>query len=787
MVQDASADLDLEIPEILPVIPVQSMTVFPFVITPLSISRKRGLQAVEASLASHRLVVLVGQKPQSQEDPSDQELYEIGTVAMIMRILKLPDGQMRILVQGIRRGKLEYFTIDKPYREAKLVLLSDHQQEDPDLEEEALLRNVKALLERSASLGKPVSSEVLVIANGLESPGRLADLVASNTELKMTEAQAVLEELDVHKRLMLVNEFLSKETTLLEMQQQINSQARGEMDRTQRDFYLRQQLKVIQTELGEGNELQEEIAAYRARIEKLKMPEEASEEVEKQLRRLEHMHPDTAETGLIRSYLDWMTELPWGKCSEDCLDLKRARIVLEEDHFGLDKVKERILEFLAVRRLNPDMKNPILCFVGPPGVGKTSLGRSIARALNRKVVNLSLGGLRDEAEIRGHRKTYVGALPGRIIQGISQAGTMNPVFIMDEVDKIGQDYRGDPSAALLEVLDPEQNHRFRDHFLGVCFDLSRTMFILTANTTDTIHPAFRDRLEIIELGSYTLAEKTQIAMRYLLPRQIAEHGLDRKKLRLSKAVITVMIEQYTREAGLRNLDRWIATICRKVARKVAEGEYEACQVTKATLSDYLGAPKLFPDARLTRNQVGVAAGLAWTPSGGEIMFVESSTMKGNGNLLLTGQLGDVMKESAQLALTWIRSKSDVFRIPDEMFSKRDIHIHFPEGAIPKDGPSAGITVATALLSCLTQRKVRCDVAMTGELTLRGDVLPVGGLKEKILAAVRAGISHLIFPRLNQNDLKDFEGELPASLTLKPVKNISEVFSAALEDPHNISH
>lgn len=772
-------DRDLQIPEVLPVIPLREITVYPFIIFPLTLTAEASLNAVDVALSSHRMLVLLGQKDPDEEMPSDKDLYEVGTAVTIMRVLKLPDGRVRLLVQGLSRCKVEYFTMHDPYREAKIHVLTDIDKEKNKLEQEALLRNVKSLLERSASLGRPVSSEVLVISGGLENAGRLADLVASNTDLKSNEGQQVLETMDVFERLKLVHDMLTRETTLLEMQQQINSQARGEMDRSQRDYYLRQQLKVIQTELGEGNELQDEIEGYRKKLEKLEVPEEAREEVEKQLRRLENMHPDTAETGLIRTYLDWMTELPWGVFTRDNLDLKHGKKVLEKDHYGLEEIKERILEFLSVRKLNPKMKTPILCFVGPPGVGKTSLGQAIAKALDRKFVRISLGGLRDEAEIRGHRKTYVGALPGRIIQGISQAKSMNPVFMMDEVDKIGQDFRGDPSSALLEVLDPEQNNSFRDHYLGVPFDLSNVLFILTANTLDTLQPAFRDRLEVIEIGSYTLEEKLQIALRHLVPKQVVEHGLNKQRIGFSKAVLNRIVSSYTREAGLRRLERLIARVCRKVARKVAEGEDRLYRISPRTLVDYLGPAKIFPDHRLKKNQVGVVAGLAWTSVGGEVLFVETSMMEGKGRLNLTGQLGDVMKESAQIALSLIRSRSDKYQLDASLFQEKDLHIHFPEGATPKDGPSAGITVATALLSCLGTRPVRAEVAMTGELTLRGDVLPIGGLKEKILAAARAQIKTIIIPKLNENDLHDVPKTILEKLEIIVVSDVDEVFAKAL--------
>jgi len=773
-------DKDMQIPEILPVIPIRDVTVFPFIIFPLSIASEPSLTAVEAALSSHRMVALVGQKDPNEENPRDKGLYNVGVVASVMRMLKMPDGRMRILVQGVSRCKIEYFTSKDPFREAKLRVLNDLDRGMNRLKVEALMRHAKSQLERSASLGRAVPSEVLVIAGGMEDPGRLADLIASNVDLKPGEGQKILDQLDPYERLNFVNDILTREVALLEMQQQINSQARGEMDRSQRDYYLRQQLKVIQTELGEGNELQDEIEGYRKKMKDLELTEEASEEMEKQLRRLENMHPDTAETGLIRTYLDWMTDLPWGKRSKDDLDLTRAKRVLEKDHYGLQEVKERILEFLSVRKLNPNMKTPILCFVGPPGVGKTSLGQSISQAMRRKFVRISLGGLRDEAEIRGHRKTYVGALPGRIIQGVNQAKSMNPVFMMDEVDKIGQDFRGDPSAALLEVLDPEQNNAFRDHYLGVDFDLSQVLFILTANTLDTLQPAFRDRLEIIEIGSYTLEEKIQIAIKHLAPKQIREHGLDRTLISFPKSALVELITGYTREAGLRRMERLIAKVCRKVARQVAEGDRRLHKITAKNLSKRLGPRKIFPDHRLGKNQVGVVAGLAWTAAGGELLFVEASYMEGKGNLKLTGQLGEVMKESAQIALSLIHSRAEKYKVPAEMFSKKDLHVHFPEGATPKDGPSAGITVATALMSSLTGRKVRCDVGMTGELTLRGDVLPIGGLKEKALAAARAKIKTVLIPKLNESDLHDVPEEIRRDMTFITVSDIDEVFARALE-------
>ena len=644
------------------------------------------------------------------------------------------------------------------------------------------MRNVKAALEKSQNLGKPISPEVIVIANNMEEPGRLADLTASNLDLKVEGAQAILEALDPVERLRRVHELMTKELEVLTMQQEISSQAKGEMDRSQREFFLRQQLKAIQVELGEGNELAEEISQLRDKAQKAKMPKPVMEEAERQLKKLERMHPDAAETATLRNWLDWMVTLPWGRSTRDNLDLKEAQRILDEDHYGLEKVKERIVEYLAVRKLKEKTKGPLLCFVGPPGVGKTSLGKSIARALGRKFVRLSLGGVKDEAEIRGHRRTYVGSMPGRIVQGIHQAGANNPVFMMDEVDKIGADFRGDPSSALLEVLDPEQNNSFRDHYLGVPFDLSNVMFICTANLTDTIQPAFLDRMEVIRLAGYTEDEKLEIARRHLVPKQLDEHGLNPEHLVFTDKALKSVINTYTREAGLRNFEREIAAIARKVARKVAEGQTGTVRVTPGSLQKFLGAPKTLPEERLKKDAVGIATGLAWTATGGDVLFIEASIMKGKGRLTLTGHLGDVMKESAQAALSWARSHARAHGIKDEVFAVNDLHVHVPEGAIPKDGPSAGITMATAILSALTGQAVRSALAMTGEITLRGQVLPIGGLKEKILAARRAGIETIVCPKLNSKELDEVPASLRRGLVFHLVDDVEEVLKLALVPP-----
>jgi len=725
---------------------------------------------------------LTSQKDKDDDDPDGDDLYTTGTVAVIMRMLKLPDGRIRVLVQGVCRARMTEVTGTRPFLTAKIERLTD-QAHDPDsIEREALQRSVKRLLERATSLGKNLPSEVMVIANNLEDPGRLADLTASNLDLQLQDCQQVLETLDPIARLRHVHDFLKKELDLLSMQREIDSLARDEMDRSQREYYLRHQMKAIQTELGEGNELTEEVEQYRFKAAKLKIPGDAKDEFDRQLRKLERMHPDSSEATTVRNYLDWLTTLPWGKSTRDNLDLIKAKSILDEDHYGLDKIKERILEYLSVRKLKKKSKGPILCFVGPPGVGKTSLGRSIARALGRKFTRLSLGGVKDEAEIRGHRRTYVGAMPGRIIQGLHQCESANPVFMLDEVDKIGADHRGDPSSALLEVLDPEQNFGFRDHYLGVPYDLTDVMFITTANLLDPIQPAFRDRMEIIRLSGYTEEEKLTISQRHLVPRQVEENGLSEKRIEFSDNALKAIISDYTREAGLRNLERWIAAVCRKVARQVAEGRKTKVRIIASSLEGYLGPAPATREEALMEDQIGAATGLAWTESGGEILFIEATTMDGRGNLILTGQLGDVMKESAQAALSYARTYAKELGIPSGYFEDRDIHIHIPEGAIPKDGPSAGITIATAMLSVFTRRRVRRDVAMTGEITLRGNVLPVGGIKEKVLAARRSGVSNLVLPESNRKNIDEIPKAIRRELKFYFVKNVREVFDLTLQRP-----
>lgn len=769
----------ITLPDVLPVLPLKDSVIFPYIIVPLSVSREKSVLAVDHALAEHRIIMLVSQKDSSIEEPRQDELYTVGTAAVIMRMLKLPDGRIRILVQGVSRARIEHLSQVDPFPQAKIDRIEEAPVPEQTLESEALIRSVKESMERAVHLGKGISSEVMVIAANLTDPGRLADLAASNLDLKMHEAQSVLETVSPLDRLKRVSDLLATEIQLLTMQQEISSQARGEMDRSQREYFLRQQLKAIQQELGEGEELAAEIAGYREKAQEHGLSEEAQEEMERQIRRLERSQPDSAESAIIRTYLDWLTGLPWDKVSQDCLDLDHGQKVLDEDHYDLEKVKQRVLEYLAVRQLKGDARGPILCFVGPPGVGKTSLGRSIARALGRSFVRVSLGGVRDEAEIRGHRRTYVGALPGRIIQGIHQAATSNPVFMLDEIDKIGSDFRGDPSSALLEVLDPEQNFSFRDHYLGLAYDLSRVLFITTANLLEPIHPAFLDRMEVLRLSGYTSTEKLQIARRHLIPKQLRENGLSPDRISFTTAGLEKIIADYTKEAGLRNLERELASICRKVAVQVARGRTSRSVVNAKKVERLLGVARHFTDELMEKDRVGVATGLAWTAAGGDLMFVEVVVLPGKGQLHLTGQLGDVMKESAQAALSFSRAYAARNSIAKGLFSKNDIHIHVPAGSIPKDGPSAGITIAAAIISVLTGRAVDRSVAMTGEITLRGEILAIGGLKEKILAAKSAGVQRVIVPKLNERDLSEIPRHLRVNLSLHFVEHMDEVLQLAL--------
>ncbi|BCR06868.1 Lon protease [Desulfuromonas versatilis] len=771
---------ELQIPEILPLLPVRDVVIFPYMIIPLFVGREKSIAAVDAALAKDRLIFLATQKEMAQEEPEPEDIYRVGTVAMIMRMLKLPDGRVKVLVQGLAKGRLLDFVATEPYFSARVERSLEPRVTELSLETEALMRTVRDQLAQLMNMGRSFPPEVLVVLENIEDPGSLADLVSSNIGLKVSQAQELIEVLEPLERLRRVKDILAKELELMAVQNRIQSQAKEEMGKTQREYFLREQLRAIQSELGETDMRAEEVAELRQKLEEAGLPEEAQAEAEKQLRRLETMHPEAAEYSMLRTFLDWLVELPWSKATRDNLDLKKARKVLDEDHFNLEKVKERILEFLAVRKLKKELKGPVLCFVGPPGVGKTSLGKSIARALGRKFVRISLGGVRDEAEIRGHRRTYVGALPGRIIQGIKQAGTNNPVFMLDELDKIGADFRGDPSAALLELLDPEQNHAFSDHYINLPFDLSNVLFIATANVMDPVPSALKDRLEVIRLSGYSTEEKLSIAERYLIPRQREANGLKQKDVRFSRNALLKLITEYTAEAGLRNLERELGSVCRKVARRFAEGKKKPVQVTETAVHRFLGPPRFLPEEERSESEAGVATGLAWTEVGGEILFVEVNTMKGKGSLTLTGHLGDVMKESAQAALSYARANAAELGIDPEFFEKHDLHVHVPAGAIPKDGPSAGVTMATALISALSGRKVNNAVAMTGEITLRGKVLPIGGLKEKVLAAVRHHITTIIIPHRNEKDIEEIPAHLRKKVRFVLARTMDEVLQAALE-------
>jgi len=765
---------NLEIPEILPLLPVRDMVVFPYMVLPLYVGRDASIAAVDEALSGERMIFLSTQKDAGIEEPDVKDIYNIGTAALILRMLKLPDGRVKILVQGLKRAEIDSYAQEDPFYKVKLNLIEETEPEE-ELKSEALVRHVKEQLSKAVNLGKPILPDLLAVIETINEPGKLADIIVANLGLKAEESQVILEEIDPEKRLEKVNEFLNREISILEVQHQIMNDAKGEIDKSQREYFLKEQMRAIKKELGEEDDISKEVEELQDKIKKAKMPKKVREEAEKQLGRFSRMHPDSAEATVVRSYLEWLVELPWSKSSQDNLNIKHAKKILDEDHYGLNEVKDRILDFLAVRKLNKKMKSPILCFVGPPGVGKTSLGKSVARAMNREFFRMSLGGTRDEAEIRGHRRTYIGALPGKIIQGIKNTDKNNPVFMLDEIDKLGMDFRGDPSSALLEVLDPEQNSSFVDHYLGVPFDLSRVFFITTANYLDPIPPALKDRMEVIRIPGYTEDEKIKIAENYLIPRQIKENGLGEKKVQFTRKAIFEIIDGYTRESGLRNLERTIGKVCRKIARKVAEGvDKETFRITPKTVEKFLGPRKFEDEEELKTNEVGIVTGLAWTPYGGEVLFVECNKYKGKGNMVVTGQLGDIMKESAKAAFTAVKSLAERYEIDEKMFSDYDIHIHVPAGAIPKDGPSAGITMATAIFSIFTDKKVRKDVAMTGEITISGKVLPIGGLKEKLLAAKRIGVTKVIIPKKNKKDLVNVPANVKNSLEIVPVEKLDEV-------------
>ena len=778
--QQPSPELSAEkIPEVLPILPLFDAALFPKMVLPLVVMQPESIKLIDEAMSQNRLIgLIVVKKPSEDNVHAQDDLNTVGTSALILKMAKTEDNKLQLLAQGLGRFKVKKYVQEKPYLQASLEHIKEKDTKDKEIE--ALMSNMIDQFTRIAELSPGLPQEIVVMARSIKEPGILADMIASTINSSLKEKQKVLETFDTKKRLKEVTRLVNHQLEILELGNKIQSQVKGDMDKRQREYYLREQLKAIKEELGEKDEAAVEVEDYRAKIDEKNLPEEARKEAERELNRLSRMHPSSAEYTVASTYLDWLTVLPWHESTEDNLDIKKARIILDKDHFGLDKAKKRILEYLAVRKLKPESKGPILCFAGPPGTGKTSLGRSIAQALGRQFFRISLGGVRDEAEIRGHRRTYVGALPGRIIQGIRRSGSNNPVFMLDEIDKVGSDFRGDPSSALLEVLDPEQNFSFSDHYLDVPFDLSKVMFITTANILDTIPPALLDRMEVLRLLGYTLDEKFRIANRYLIPRQREAHGLKSKQLSFTKGAVKRIISGYTREAGLRNLEREIASICRGVAAGIAEKKVASVVIKVENISEYLGPVRLISEVKARTSIPGVATGLAWTQAGGELLFIEATSMRGSKGLTLTGQLGDVMKESATAALSFIRSNADTIGIPEDYFEKHDIHIHVPAGAIPKDGPSAGVTMLTALTSLLTHKTINKDLAMTGEITLRGQVLPIGGLKEKVLAAHRAGIKAIIIPKWNEKDLEDIPKEIQEKIRFYPVEKMQDVLKIAFQ-------
>jgi len=762
---------------LIPLLPLRGILVFPYMIIHLDVGREKSISALEEAMVHDRLIMLASQKDAQNDKPLPEDIFSTGTVAEIKQLLKLPGGTIRVLVEGLHRAKIEKFIELDPYYQVEVNEFEEMEGKTPEVE--ALTRSVIHQFEQWVKLSKKIPPETLVSVVTVEEPGRLADLIASHLSLKIEDKQALLDAITVKDRLEKLCEIIGREMEILELEKKINVRVRKQMEKTQKEYYLREQLKAIQKELGDKDDRMAEVDDYRQRLKEQALPKEVAEKVTKEIERLEKMPPMVAESAVIRTYLDWLLALPWSKETTDRLDVKLAEDTLDEDHYGLGKVKERILEYLSIRKLTQSMKGPILCLVGPPGVGKTSLARSIARAMERKFVRVSLGGVRDEAEIRGHRRTYVGALPGRVIQGMRTVGSKNPVFLLDEIDKMSSDFRGDPSAALLEVLDPEQNNTFSDHYVEVPFDLSRVLWVVTANVMHNIPRPLLDRMEIISIPGYTEEEKVQIAKRYLIPKQVREHGLTDKQVVFTEGTVQKVIRDYTRESGVRNLERSMATLCRKVARQIVQNERTSIKITTQNLHTFLGAPKYRHAHAESNHQIGVSTGLAWTEVGGDVLATEVSIMKGKGKLTLTGQLGEVMRESAQAGFSYIRTKASDLGIDPEFYEKTDIHIHLPEGAIPKDGPSAGITMATAVASALTGKAVRADLAMTGEITLRGRVLPVGGIKEKVLAAHRAGIKKIILPEENKRDLDELPANVKRSLEFVLVEHMDEVLKNAL--------
>jgi ATP-dependent Lon protease len=780
--KDESSELPLTIPRELPVLPLRDTVLFPNSFMPLAVAREASVRLIEEATSSGRMIGVFTQREAAVEEPTQDDLYPIGTATHIHKMFKLPDGSLRLIVQGLARVRLDRIVQTRPYLKAAVATAEEVLRDEDHLEIDALQRNIKSNFQQVVSLSPLLSDDLQALAGNITDPGKLADFIASSlTTIGTAVKQEVLEMLDIRARMDVLNRLLIKELEVLELGSKIQSQVQSEVGKNQREYFLREQLKAIQKELGEGDEQAKEIEELRAKIDAAGMAETVKKEALRELDRLSKMPVAAAEYTVSRTYLDWIVALPWNKRTEDSIDLRRTKEVLDADHSGLEKVKDRVLEYLAVRKLNPEVKGPILCFLGPPGVGKTSLARSIANSLGRKFVRVSLGGMRDEAEIRGHRRTYIGALPGQVIQGLRRAESKNPVFILDEIDKLGSDFRGDPASALLEVLDPEQNNTFRDHYLDVPFDLSEVLFLTTANVIDPIPPALRDRMEVLELAGYTEEEKLKIAVEHLIGKQIANHGLTAEQMEFTEPAIRQVIRGYTREAGVRNLEREIGALCRKVARRRAEGDEARVVITPDVVIEMLGAPTFLDEEIENRTKdPGVAVGLAWTPAGGEVLFVEASRMQGGGSLTLTGHLGDVMKESARTALSWFRANATRYGVDPSFYKDAEIHLHVPSGAIPKDGPSAGVTMVTALASELTGRPVRGDIAMTGEITLSGRVLPVGGIKEKVLAARRHGLVKVVLPRQNEKNIKeDLTEELRRDLTINYVSHIEEVLAIAL--------
>lgn len=773
----------VEVPQTLPMLPVRDIVVFPYMIIPLFVGRESSIRSVEDALSKNRLIFLASQKDIAEENPTPDTIYKVGTVAKIMRMRKLSDGRVKILIQGEAKAQITSFTKTSGSYEVAIEKIEEQTSIAAPTEVEALVRTAKESIEKIIALGKALSPDILLVLDDVNDPGRIADLIASNLGIKVQEAQKVLETTDAKDRLSLVCQILAAELEVLQAQAKLRGNNRDDQHKTQRENFLRDQMKAIKSELGDNaaqDSKAEEMEELKNKLLSAGMPEAVQTEALKQLSRLERMHPDASEATMVRTYLDWMADLPWGKTTEDNLDLKHAKDVLDDDHFELKKAKDRVLEFLAVRKLKSTIKGPILCFSGPPGVGKTSLGRSIAKAMGREYFRIALGGVKDEAEIRGHRRTYVGAMPGKIIQALRQCKTRNPVIVLDEIDKMASDFRGDPASAMLEVLDPEQNTTFRDNYLNVDFDLSKVLFIATANVVENIPPALRDRMEMIYIPGYTENDKLLITKKHLINRQIDANGITPENIKFTDEGIKFLIAGYTREAGLRNLEREVGSVCRKVAKQVVMGETNFVEVNPTTVPELLGPPRFLRDDKMLEPSVGVVQGLAWTQAGGEVLLIEALKMKGKGSLMLTGQLGDVMKESAHAAMSYARAHMDELGIEQEMFEKFDIHVHLPAGAIPKDGPSAGITLTTALVSLLTGTPIRNDIAMTGEVTLQGRVLPVGGIREKCLAALNLGITNVIIPMANSKDLEDIPQVFKEKMNFILAENLDEVFAVAFD-------